>query len=255
MDLPDTNYLYWITLSDEMEIISFGSNLSSQPTGEKSNEIKSDELKLIFPNKGKIIKKLNERNNGIKGEHNKFSKDNIRKKVINIIINGIFRDFINTKINNKQYELKKLNSNEFKKAKIIKHLLEKKLKDIFSFPINTTYKRFEKNYNEMQINKLEEENNEIKDILNTTLSECLKYFIKKEEALNDDKLYCLNGLEQYYEELIRLKEEKKNKIINLEENDEDTKSYLEIIIDLIDNFDQTLFNIKERHKRGKNNIE
>lgn len=240
--MTSIDFLDIIYLNEQPDIFSFNSISSFQPTDEKTEKFNNNNLKLIFPNKEKIINKFLGNKKGKNGNHNKFSTDNIRKKVIKIIINGILRDFINTKINNRKNEIKKLKSKEFKKAVIIKQLLNNKLRDIFSLEINITYKNFKKDYNKSKILELEEQNNEIKNILNCTLSECLKYCIKNEETKNINKLECLSGLEQYYDELLNLKEKEKN---------DEEKDYLEKIIYLIENFEKTLFNIKERNRKEK----
>ena len=237
--IPCTNFFDSLSSNGSFEMISFKSYSSFQPTNEKTEK---NDNNLLFPNKEKIIKKFIGNKKGKNGNHNKFSTDNIRKKVIKIIINGILRDFLNTKINDGKNEIKKLKSKDFKKAAIIKQLLAKQIKDIFSLEINITYKNFEKDYNKKKIIELEEQNSEIKNILNCTLSECLNYLIKNEEVNNNSKLECLRGLEQYYDELLNLKEK---------ENDDEEKKYLGEIVRFIENFETTLFNIKERKRKEK----
>ena len=220
---------------------------STKPTNEVQIKIESQIKKAEVDSRNieKIIKKIlgkpiNE--NIDENRHNKFSIDNIRKKLISIIINILY-DFINSKLENKK--LKKINSKNFIKAEEAIKLPKKTLKEIFSNDLNDKYSKYinRKNYNEKLISKLEEKNDKIMNIFNCTLSQCLKYFIKDSEIFNNPHYSFLEGLDDYFNELENL--EKK-------ETNNEQKEYLNKIIEIIKNFENNLFNVKPRHSKKVN---
>jgi hypothetical protein len=149
------------------------------------------------------------------GDHNEYSEDNmIRKfKIYNI---ETFRTKINSELkttpvfienNGKKYEAKKLLKIKQEFAKNItvnetRNFLNKKIKTIFSADISDLYKNYPKNYNQLVIEKLYEENKtNVTCILEKSVLECIKYFRKDEDAFSNEENSCLKGIERRYESL------------------------------------------------------
>ena len=201
---------------------------------EQSSHQKKEEVILdIFKDKEKEkMKKCllgrKKKDSNEPGKHNKFSEDNIIKKIksnlllillkfINIEIDKIYKGNIGHGIFQKH--LLKINQNQVIISKNNKQFLTKTLKDIFSDDISTKYSFFSVSHNRELIQALLNENDEEKRIkfnklFNLTFIDCLKHFrgsvfieelsglgsldslLKKfegdKEYLHDFKFYCLN---------------------------------------------------------------
>ena len=185
----------------------------------------------------------------IKGKHTKYNLDN-RVRKVKVLFKDALLEFINTKIENlnliveidkKLYIVKELLNIRPKLIEDINitsnmTLFDTPIKDILSDDISGVYRKYPKNYNKIVINKLfENPNNQIlKDILNKTFLECLKYYRKDQEIINDAKFACLKGLEEKFEKL----PEKLKKGVNGYDKD-----YEEGIFSLIENF-ETIYSEK-----------
>jgi hypothetical protein len=149
------------------------------------------------------------------GDHNEYSEDNLLRKfkIYNI---ETFRTKINSELkttpvfienNGKKYEAKKLLKIKQEFAKNItvnetRNFLNKKIKTIFSADISDLYKNYPKNYNQLVIEKLYEENKtNVTCILEKSVLECIKYFRKDEDAFSNEENSCLKGIERRYESL------------------------------------------------------
>ena len=134
------------------------------------------------------------------GEHNKFSDDNLRKKVKHLVLDTAFK-FINDKIN-EIYKgnighgifIKKLlliNQKQKSESSIQynKDFLQKTLGEIFSEKISSRYTKHNPYHNYFLIKALtsdkNENNNYFKKLFNITFIDCLEHFIgiKKVEEL------------------------------------------------------------------------
>ena len=134
------------------------------------------------------------------GEHNKFSDDNLRKKVKHLVLDTAF-NFINDKIN-EIYKgnighgifIKKLlllNQKQKSESSIQynKDFLQKTLGEIFSEKISSRYTKHNPYHNYFLIKVLtsdkNENNNYFKKLFNITFIDCLEHFIgiKKVEEL------------------------------------------------------------------------
>ena len=204
-------------------------------------------------NKKKLLGRK-KKNSGEKGVHNKFSEDNIIRK-IKPIVNNSLRQFINIKI--KEFlDLSKINFNGIKhkdikflkikqnqvKDTIVennKKLLNKKVKDFFNDKRSGNFSSYSEDFNGLLIEKLYEIDTDKKVvcILEKTFLECLRYFRMDEDILNDPNYSCLKGLEKSFLEL-------KNKL--LEDNDE---IYSKKLIYSIKNFEAIILKKKGRAKR------
>ena len=127
-----------------------------------------------------------------KEEHNKFSDDNLRKKIkylvlsnvmkyINLIIEKIYKGNIGNNIFKKK--LLTINKDQISNAKIEfnQNFLNKNLGDIFSEPISSKFTNYLSNHNELLINSLKNEKDQNKQILfnkifDLTFLQCLEHF-------------------------------------------------------------------------------
>ena len=153
----------------------------------KKKEIPNEKKEKMKP--GRKRKRENDNNS----EHNKFSDDNIRRKIkslllkyilifINETINIIYNGDIGKGIFKK--ELKTLEQSQISNATIEfnKELLVKTLEEIFSENISGKYTNFPKNNNKLVIQSLiinEEDENKrkyFKKLFNLTFTDCLKQF-------------------------------------------------------------------------------
>ena len=197
------------------------------------------------------------KNSGEIGKHNKNSEDNLTRKMKVIIKNDLL-DYINKKIkkkkisniiiNDKMYDKNKIKLLNIKQKQMKdttvegnQQFLNTKIKDIFSDETSGNYSNYPSNFNALLIEKIYQSKNmeNITSILDKTFLECLKYYRKDEDIINDSKYECLKGLDKNFEEL-------KDKI--MEDNDE---KYADDLIKLIKEFEIIYFNKKSRAKRAK----
>ena len=192
------------------------------------------------------------------GLHNELSEDNLIRRSKNIFIDALL-EFINSKIkdynskenklfitiNNKEYKVEKLLNLSEKITKDLsvesnKALFKKQIKNIF-LEISGKYQNYPKNYNIAIIDELctNVEFKEIADILNLNYLDCLKYYRRDEDALNNDKLECLKGLELIFDKLPQKLEKKQY-----------DKNYEESLINIIKNI-EIIFGKKKQRKGRK----
>ena len=222
----------------------FAINNSSFSEVVNRNKLIKDDLFL-----GKKCGRKKKGDNSI-GLHNKYSNDNIRRKIKHLVLKS-FVSFFNEKIkkiyngdigqNILKKELKSLNK-EVKCESSIKYnqiLLKRTLKDIYSDNISTRFTNFPQDHNLKLIQNLVNEKDEEKR----------SYFIR---IFNLTFLDCLN----HYRGTVFFKELSGMKCFNEEqkefEYDQDYKAVLEYHIN---NFDETLKVIKPRkpkRKKGEN---
>ena len=180
------------------------------------------------------------------GEHNKFSNDNIIRKVKHVILHNIML-FINKKIKSlysyddekiiKEKQLFKLKQNQPMSSRIDynKDFLEKTLGKIFSEDISSKYSCHSSTHNKKLIESLINDKDEKKrnifiNIFNLTLLNWLKKIRENEKIVELDEI---NDLEDYL----------KNQKINDDEN------YFTIFKYFINNFETI---IKEKKSRIRN---
>ena len=182
------------------------------------------------------------------GEHNKFSDDNLRRKIKHIIIDELMK-FINNKIceiydNNIGhgiFEKRLLIMNQKQKcdATVLfnKEFLNKPLKDIFSDKISTRFTIFPPEHNKNLVYSLMNENDENKKnyfekLFNLTFIQCLRHFRGNEII---DELIGLKGIE------------------SLKESYREDQNYLDSLLFYICNFEEITINKRNRKKRDKKN--
>ena len=203
----------------------------------QSNDIKEHGKDFISLRKKRGRKKTT-------GEHNKFSDDNIRRKIKHLILQSLFI-FINKKIKEIykhdigkgifEKKLLKINQKQKSEASIEynQKFIYKSLGDIFSENITIKYTNFPPTHNRRIINELENDEEfgnpvYFRNLFSLSFVDCLKHFrrdvnIKELEGLEgietlknkvkDDKDY-LNSLEYYirnFETIINNKKGRKFK--------------------------------------------
>ena len=232
-----------------LEIINQNPIYNIEENKKKENEINfkaSKDKKKILGRKRKEDK--------TEGKNNKFSDNTLRRKCKHIILKNVMKfindklyEIYNGKIDQGMHTKKLLMLNQEQIAnvnvKYNKLFLNKKIGDIFSENISSTYTNFQKDHNKKLIKELLEEKDEhkriyFKNLFNLTFLECLKHFRKSEtiEELNgfdgynelikqyDDDLdykMCLEFYLQHFEEIIDKKKSRKKKIIKFKKVKED----------------------------------
>ena len=201
-------------------------------------------LKKPFKEK-KLIGRKKKSNEGL-GEHNKFSDDNVIRRIKNIVLDNV-SVFINQKILSvysgddsnslKDKQLFKLGQNqaERSKAEYNKLFLNATLQSIFSEDISTKYKKYDIKHNKILIEQLlNEENEEIrlifKNIFNLTFIDCLKHF---RGSIIIKELSEMKTFNEYLEKT------------NFGNNSEE---YKEILTIFMNNFEKI---IREKHSRKR----
>ena len=202
--LPDENYNYQGTDDIDKEYNSYIYSEVLNQTEVKPVKIECMEtfeilnqrkMKLPFSDENKYKQKTillgrKKKNSNIKGNHNKFSGDNIIKKIksnllirlakfINIKIRKIYNNNIGYGIFQKQ--LLKMNQRQIVNSKDNKLFIFKTLKEIFSDDISTKYVSYSITHNKDLIQELINERDEEKRIkfnklFNLTFFDCLKHF-------------------------------------------------------------------------------
>lgn len=147
------------------------------------------------------------------GEHNKFSDDNLRRKVKHLVLKNVF-DFINEKIRtmyksiNKGIFSKKLltiNQKQISDATILfnKKFLEKTLMDIFSVEISKRYTNYFEYHNKNIINALINDEDEIKrdyfkGLFSLRFIDCLEHFRGTADYFHLDGLVTFDEIKDEY---------------------------------------------------------
>ena len=196
------------------------------------------------------------KNSGEIGLHDKYSENN-RVRKFKVIIKDALLDLINSKIKENINLTILIGQKEFtvdgllniRQDQIIstnvmdnRQLLDKTIRELFSDEIAQNFRKYPKNYNKLVIDKIYEIDNEekITSILDMKFSDCIKYFRKEQNYMDDERYFCLKGLEKKFENLT----------IDLTNEGNDEK-YIEMLFDLIYNFENIFFAKKSRKRRGK----
>lgn len=199
-------------------------------------------------------KRMNENNTT---EHNKFSDDNVRRRVkhlcfkylllfINIQIKKIYKNKIGQGIFQKQ--LQTLNQSQISNAKITfnQELLEKTLSVIFSDKVTGKLTNIPRDHNRDLIQRLIneediEKRNYFQDLFNLKFKDCLEHFSGNKVVEE------LEGME-LFNEISEIKSEYLEKY-------EDGKEYIQQLEYYLKNFETIIKNKRARRERSKNNEE
>ena len=204
-------------------------NLNSNEVPQKKIYFKTNNNQSV--NASKSFKKLGRKrkSDNAKGEHNKFSDDNMRRKIKHVVLKSLM-EFINNKIkevfNGKigysilKKELLTLNK-EQKSDATVKYnqlFLTKTLSEIFSEDISGRFSNFPSNHNKLLINNLlngEDENRNIyfRKLFSLTFIQCEKYYIgiidipelEGMKRFNEEKKELEDGQEEEYIEILEYK--------------------------------------------------
>ena len=200
----------------------------------------------------------------IKGAHNKFSQDNIMRKIKSFFLNSCF-ELINKSIKNKQIQLLKLNSEigENLKRDYNLKLLDTTLKNLFfDSKISLKYRKKIKTYynlNKKIIIKIFQENKEKEAIqlLNLTYKELFQIFRKKLEDIDLDLKIKINDIEilkgNDFKDILNFIEEIREKEINKNEEKQNIDIYLENIKNLCINYENWFSGKKGRNRKKTTN--
>ena len=218
---------------NENNITNFNTNFITKPKVKELifqiNKIKKKEIKKVLGRK----RKNNNYNNNKMGKHNKYSSDNIIRKIKAKLLDSILyclnSSFQNEKTINCDDKYSKIILLKIDQ-KIIKNInvnymiksLKTQIKDIFSEKISTKYRNYPPDYNKILIKKIYAENIQTKaiSILDKTLFECLEHFRGS----------------KYYKELDSLEENYKVFINELKYNGE-TEDYINEFKKKVDTFE------------------
>ena len=190
---------------------------------------------------------------GLTGHHDKYAEDNRVRKVKVYLKDSLFRKInseikknkISINVDGKEYKIDGLldiNQEQTINTTVGKNLklLNTELKDFFSV-ISNKFKNYPKNFNKLIIEKLYEENmTNVTYILDKTFLDSLKYFRKDKDVYGNEEYSCLKGIEKDFEDL--------PKKFRKEGHDD---RYINMIIDLINNFEQIFYGKTPRNKKDK----
>ena len=254
----DTKYKEPSKLNQKEDKISFDekndndekeSNIIIDKTFKESiqSKIKKHILsKRPFKEKKTLGRKRKE-NEGL-GEHNKFSDDNIIRKIKHVILDNVMK-FINKKIKLiyfyrnekilKDMELfkLKLKQNLSSKSEYNKGFLDKKLGEIFSDDISSKYSRYPSSHNRELIKSLLNEEEERRRIIfcklfNLTFADCLNHFRGSKKF---EELEGLSNLDNYL---------KSKKMVN-------NKEYCDVFKYFVTDYERVIMGKKSRNRIKK----
>ena len=223
------------------------------------NIIKNKNISLNFGNEEEIIKAKKkcgrkrmrqEDNNDNKNEHNKFSDDNIRKKIKHLVLKSLL-EFINNKIKimykgnigNGIFKKELQTINAFQKSNsnvnFDKDFLKKNIGEIFSEKITARFTNFPLNNNKIIIEKLKNEKDEnlkiyFNKLFNINFLQCLKHFRGDSHIIELEGLKCFSQI--------------KNDILN--KYTKDGEDYIGNLEYYLKNYEE-IINHKKARKRKK----
>jgi hypothetical protein len=197
------------------------------------------------------------KNSGEIGLHDKYSENN-RVRKFKVIMKDALLDLINAKIKENIKLTVLIDGKEFvvdgllniRQNQIIsinvmdnRQLLDKTIREIFSDEIAKNFRKYPKNYNKIVIDKIYEIENEEKiiPILDMKYIDCIKYFRKEQNYMDDERFFCLKGLEKKFENLS----------VDLIKEGNDEK-YINMLFNLIYNFENIFLAKKSRKSRKIN---
>lgn len=207
----------------------------------KNDEIKQNNINSISYNKNNDAEKKSEKNklgrktkrSGELGKHNKYSLDNMIRKVKSRFIDSAF-NYINKQFKNKQLILLKIIGNQGKEVNRNKNIiwLQKTMKDVFYEDITKKTYNSNKNYNREIIDKIYFENEEKKviDLLNLSIVEFLGLYCSEKKI---DGMWQLDD------------------VINKMKSQGEEEKYLNIFKMVSLKFVSTIKNLKSRERKIK----
>ena len=242
-----------VILNEDLNIEKESNNLNNKESKLNSNENsllgkKRKKLKIYVVNKSgstndeslskKSLRGRKKKIEIIKGNHTKFSGDNIMRKIKCHFLNNVYK-ILNKSIINQNNTFCKLDNfvNENLKKDYNIKLMRLTFKEIYlNSEISSKYKKFEKDKNKRIIEKIYSEKNEIEaiKILDKTYIELFNTLIKSD-------------LDNFCNEI--LEKEEKNGLPKIE-----SANYLKEIKNLCENYEEWFLNKKGRKEKKINKI-
>lgn len=238
--------------------ITNNKNLSNENLNNHLNKKEKETSKISQGNKIRKVKKKSGRkkiklNDNNKIEHNKYSDDNLRRKIKYLVLKYVMK-FLNERIKIiydgnirkgiYEKQLKIINQKQIREDTVNfnKQFLKSKIKDIFSTNITKKYTYFPVSHNKELINELLNERDENKreyfnKLFNLEFIECLKNF-RGEQYID-----ILKGLKSF--------NDIKDEII--EKYEEDGNEYYKTIEYYINNYEKIILSKTPRRSRKNNN--
>ena len=169
----------------------------------KSDSQTKNNLFDKMDSKKKGRKKKKDKENGIKGKHDKYSQENLLRKAKVMIFKSVM-ETINNEISSIDGSMKRLKSLKYDqkmelKVENNKKLLNEQIKDIFRTDISSKYKHVKNDYNKrliIEIYKEKEKMRNVINILDKTFRECLK------EIINGEKSMLRENFNKYYNDTL-----------------------------------------------------
>ena len=190
-------------------------------------------------------------------EHNKFSDDNVRRRVkhlcfkyLLLFINSQIKEIYNNKIGQGifQKQLQTLNQSQISNAKILfnQQLLEKNLGEIFSDKVTGKLTNIQSDHNKKLIQKLINEEDIEKRIyfqklFNVKLKDCFEHFSGNKVIDELEGMELFNEISEITSEYL--------------EKYEDGKDYIQQLEYYLKNYENIIKNKRSRKERSKKNKE
>ena len=216
--------------------------------------IQIDDNRTIIDKKKCGRKRKNENNTT---EHNKFSDDNVRRRVkhlcfkyLLLFINSQIKEIYNNKIGQGifQKQLQTLNQSQISNAKILfnQQLLEKNLGEIFSDKVTGKLTNIPSDHNKKLIQKLINEEDIEKRIyfqklFNVKLKDCFEHFSGNKVIDELEGMELFNEISEITSEYL--------------EKYEDGKDYIQQLEYYLKNYENIIKNKRSRKERSKKNKE
>lgn len=240
------NFKHTKVEKDEEKKGGYGEEKKEENKDEENEEEKQEENKKIYNGKKNKFMGRKRKNSLEKGNHDKYSVDNLYRKIKSNLLNILYI-FINYKIievykDIPNYDLKKDVLRKIEQKQIVnsgiefnQKFLKKKLKDIFSVDISHKY-RCKLDYNKKVINKLLKQKDKVKkkyfkSLFNLTFLDCLKHF------RGSKTIPILDGIKSF--------EQFKVKFIN-------DNNYLDSLDYYVMNYENVIMNKNSRKPRNNN---
>jgi hypothetical protein len=216
----------------------------------KSENIRQKEVSESQPKREKKLLGRKKKNDESKRKHDKYKKDNMSIKIKKIVkeelltlINSKIKPDFSFLINNKLYsgdgvKLLNITDENFKNTNVDYNtkLFKTKIRYILNDKISKKYKKYPENFNDKLIENIydSEKGAEVREILDKTFLECLRYYRMDKNIYGNDNYACLSGLEKGFQKL-------SNKLVKDNKND---KEYVDGLINFMKDF-ETVYSSKK----------
>ena len=244
------------------KISNENTKMTTKTLGKKTKRTTNEEEKTINYKAKTSLKGKKKKEEKDKGNHTKFSEDNMMRKIKSYFLN-FCHNLLNESISDKNLQFLKLNSliNENLKKEFNLNLLNTKIKDLYQFSkISSKYRKQAKEFsdkNKYIIEKINEDNVEIQTIkiLDLTYKELFNIFRRQILDINLDlkmKIKDITLLDnQKYKNINLFFDEIFRQEINKNETKENIEIYINNIKDLCMNYESWFLSKKGRNRTIK----